>query len=143
MSNLTLTDMAMPKHLGLFRELFREVFGREAWAEEFPALLTVGHLDGEEGPVGFMSGSPKDLQAFYMQRIGVVPRHRNERLYLKFSGLVEQHIRNHGFRYVTGTIRVDNPQPIIVAVKTGWRIHGFKVSTSGVQYLQVIKDLEE
>jgi hypothetical protein len=143
MSELILKQVSMPQGVGVFKAMFSEVFGREAWKQEFPVFLVVGYFDHEDEPIGFMSGIATDLQTFYMQRIGLVPRHRGEKLYLRFWGQVSDFIKDMGFRYITGTIRTDNPQPIIVAMHTGWRIHGFKVSTNGTQYIQVIKDLAE
>ena len=125
----------MPQNYSLFRELYKRVFGEEAYEGERPSMLAVIKDDGKT--VGFMSGYAENTTSFYLQRIGVIGKRAISRKH--WHGAAE-HAELMGFRYVTGAIRNDNVKALLVALHSGWVIHGFRVDTAGNQYVQVIKD---
>lgn len=138
--NLTIQQKPMPQSIQVFHAMHKEVFGRDALPQERPSTLWL--FRSEDEVVGFMSGYATDAMTFYVQRIGATPAFRQKRwLYRELYRQIEEPLKKAGVRYLTGTIRADNPAPLVVALRTGWVVHGYKVNTNGAQYVQVIKDL--
>jgi len=119
-------------------EIHNEIFPEDP--AHIPAVVYKAHKeDGEY--FGFWSGYLHDRATFYIQRIGIPERFRNGKLSKKIVTAIWDHLKGEGFKFLMGTIEAKNIPPIIVALKTGWLIHGFRVSSDGTQHIEIIKEL--
>jgi hypothetical protein len=125
----------MPESKPLWETMFRAIFG-EPPVTECPPVFIVLDVEGE--PVGFASGYSTSLAEFYIQRIGMVPGHH---MHIKLWKKVAEYMKSRGCLYLTGNVRADNRRTLILALRNGWNIYGFRVSTGGEQFVQIIKEL--
>lgn len=125
----------------LYPRVYAEVFGREPSPTDHPSFVALGYE--AEAPVGFLSGYAQDEDTLYVQRTGLFPDHRNEGRSLELWHEAARFLRRDGYRWLTGTIRSDNPIPLVVALKAGWRVVGFKQDSRGVGYVLTLLDLQE
>ncbi len=125
----------------LYPAVYAEVFGRPPKPSDHPSFVVLGYE--AEAPVGFMSGYAQDDETLYVQRIGFFPDHRSEGRALDLWGEVARFLRRDGYRWLAGAVRSDNPIPLVVALKAGWRVVGFKQDSRGVGYVQTLLDLQE
>ncbi len=125
----------------LYPRVYAEVFGRAPAPSDHPSFVALGYED--DAPIGFLSGYAQDDDTLYVQRIGLFPDHRSEGRALELWRDVARLLRRDGYRWLTGTVRSDNPIPLVVALKAGWRVVGFKQDSRGVGYVLTLLDLQE
>lgn len=119
-------------------KIHNEIFPEDP--SHIPAIVYKGYTDDGKY-LGFCSGYLHDKITFYIQRIGIPKKYRNNKLSQKIMKKIWIYLKSEGFRSLMGTIETTNTPAIIVALKTGWIIHGFRVDTSGKQYIEIIKKL--
>lgn len=90
---------------------------------------------------GFLSGYFHSLNTFYIQRIGIIELFKGTKQSERLANFIWDEIKKEGIRFLMGTIETGNIPTIIVALKTGFIIHGFRVDTGGKQYVEIIKEL--
>ncbi len=119
-------------------EIHNEIFPEDP--AHIPAIVYKAFTeDGEY--FGFWSGYYHDSVTFYIQRIGIPERFRNGKLSKEIVNAIWDYLKSEGFRFLMGTIETKNISPIIVALKTGWIINGYRTDTGGKQYIEIIRKL--
>lgn len=121
-----------------YLEIHNEIFPEDP--AHIPAVIYKVYTDDDKY-FGFFSGYLHDRITFYIQRIGIPKVYRNKKLSRKIVNEIWAHLKSEGFRALMGTVETKNIPTIIVALKTGWIIHGFRVDSSGKQYVEIIKSL--
>jgi len=104
-----------------------------------PAIYYKVYENGEYK--GFVSGYLHDLITFYIQRIGIVDLFKGKKQSEGLANAIWEHLKKEGFKFLMGTVETNNIPTIIVALKTGFIINGFRVDTGGKQYVEIIKEL--
>ena len=119
-------------------EIHNEIFPEDP--AHIPAVIFKGYTDNDKY-LGFCSGYLHDRFTFYIQRIGIPEAYRNRKLSREIMKEIWAYLKSEGFRFLMGTIETTNTPTIIVALKTGWIIHGYRTTTDGKKYIEIIKKL--
>ena len=114
-----------------------EIFPHDS--KHIPAVYYKVFDDGDY--LGFVSGYLHDSITFYIQRLGLIGVFRNTGRAANIGNAIWEHIKNEGFRFLMGVVETSNIPTIIVALKSGFIIHGFRVDTGGKKYVEIIKEL--
>ncbi len=78
--------------------------------------------------VGWHQGYQDGIDSFYMQNTGILPEHRNKKIYSKSLPFILGFLKESGFQVVTSK-HISSNNPIIVSkLKAGFKIAGFEVS---------------
>ena len=94
----------------------------------------------EDECVGFISGYMTHPGCFYIQRIGIPAILRGKGHAVEWLRDIEAELKGT-MTTLTGDIDNDNVSPIIVALKSGWKIIGCHVDSDGKLTVRVEKEL--
>jgi len=120
-----------------YLEIHNEIFPEDPM--HIPAIIYKGYL--KDKYLGFFSGYLHDRITFYIQKIGIPKELRNKKLSRDIVNEIWSYLKSEGFRFLMGTVQNTNIPTLIVALKTGWIIHGYRTATDGKQYVEIIKGL--
>lgn len=120
-----------------YHQLHNEIFDPDSL--HIPAIVYVGFED--KNYIGFMSGYLHDARTFYVQKTGIPERHRNHKLSKELLNEIWERIRQDGFTALLGLVQNINTPTLIMALKSGWRVYGYRVSVDGKQYVEILKEL--
>ncbi len=120
-----------------YRDLYTRAFPEYDEAQ-VPSRVLLG-IDGDR-VLGFLSGHLHDRHTFYVQHIGFCVPQLEGRWELYLGGL--QALHQYGYRYLLGAIDASNTRALVWGLESGFRIIGTRQATSGVLYVEVIRDGE-
>ena len=144
---------------GEYAELYEDIFGTPFDPDRAPSLIYLGRrpvpADSAAGgrhqvmtpdfaklllssAVGFLAGYRTDAYTFYIQRSGILKPLRKQKLAAGFFDDVVERLKSDGYRYLSAAIRNDNMPALIVALKSGFTVHGVRMDTRGVLYVEII-----
>ncbi len=90
-----------------------------------------------------MSGYYHDRVSFYIQRIGINPELEGKYLARGYAVQVWKRMKEEKHHYIMGIVENTNTPTLLIALRSGFKVHGFRVSTDGKQYVEIMKDLRE
>lgn len=123
-----------------YLKIHNEIFPEDP--SHIPAIVYKSYTDDNKY-LGFCSGYLHDRFTFYIQRIGIPEAYRNRKLSREIMKEIWAYLKSEGFRFLMGTIETTNIPTIIVALKTGWLIYGYRTATDGKKYIEIIKNCRE
>ena len=131
-----ITQLPMPENMAGWIDLYERCFQEPPSPFEIPPLFCTIENNGEV--IGFMSGFMTSATELYLQRIGMIHgKRRTVAMWHEIAGFW----RGQGVRHLIGCIRCDNRRAIIMSMRTGWTIYGFKADTNGTSYVLTILSL--
>ncbi len=122
---------------GWYYQLHNEIFDYDPI--HIPSIVYVGFED--KNYIGFMSGYLHNAVTFYVQKTGIPERHRNHKLSKILLNELWEHLRQEGFTALLALVQNVNTPALIMALKTGWLIYGYRVTREGEQYVEILKEL--
>jgi L-amino acid N-acyltransferase YncA len=120
-----------------YETLFKKIFGY--WdSNQRPHYVILA--EREDGVIGFVSLTRTHVDTCYLQYAGILKEDRGKQQWNLLEGALNE-FKKIGVKYVVARVHNKNHASLIVALKMGWTVIGFRSTTEDKSLVEIIKEI--